>query len=251
MGPELRTGLTSAHLVQLAFPALQDLPLLAPPPERSFTELIVAPEVALTKLPSTNGALAARTDPISVGLPCLAGLAAARTTARAFFHRTDRSAGSGAHEIALNQWRPGRQDRSGSGVVAQPSAMFLRVPGALVVQVRTATSRAEEQFARFGLGRAPSPRSQLPGEARNPGRPGDYRRRDRVSRSLDGTGPRRSSPSTRARETCAGWGNGWSPSTWTRWPPPWNPPPSNSMYRARSPASRSGDGWMCWTWKGG
>src|ERR1039458_7111919 len=55
MGSALRTGLTSAHLVQLAFPALQDLPLLAPPPERSFTELIVAPEVALTKLPATNG----------------------------------------------------------------------------------------------------------------------------------------------------------------------------------------------------
>jgi hypothetical protein len=69
MGLELRTGLTSAHLVQLAFPALQDLPLLAPPPERSFTELIVAPEVALTKLPSTNGALAARTDPAPVLSP--------------------------------------------------------------------------------------------------------------------------------------------------------------------------------------
>jgi hypothetical protein len=69
MGPELRTGLTSAHLVQLAFPALQDLPLLAPPPERSFTELIVAPEVALTKLPSTNGALAAKTDPAPVLSP--------------------------------------------------------------------------------------------------------------------------------------------------------------------------------------
>ena len=46
-----------------------DLPLLAPPPERSFTELIVAPEVALTKLPSTNGALAARTDPAPVLSP--------------------------------------------------------------------------------------------------------------------------------------------------------------------------------------
>jgi hypothetical protein len=54
MGPELRTSLTSAHLVQLAFPALQDLPLLAPPPERSFTELIVAPEVPLTRLPATK-----------------------------------------------------------------------------------------------------------------------------------------------------------------------------------------------------
>ena len=69
MGPELRTGLTSAHLVQLAFPALQDLPLLAPPPERSFTELIVAPEVALTKLPATNGAVAAKTDPAPVLSP--------------------------------------------------------------------------------------------------------------------------------------------------------------------------------------
>src|ERR1017187_5853877 len=69
MGPELRTGLTSAHLVQLAFPALRDLPLLAPPPERSFTELIVAPEVALTRLPATNGALAAKTDLASVLSP--------------------------------------------------------------------------------------------------------------------------------------------------------------------------------------
>ena len=69
MGSELRAGLTSAHLVQLAFPALQDLPLLAPPPERSFTELIVAPEVALTKLPATNGALTARTDPAPVLSP--------------------------------------------------------------------------------------------------------------------------------------------------------------------------------------
>src|ERR1039458_10770696 len=62
MGAELRTGLTSAHLVQLAFPALQDLPLLAPLPESSSTQLIVAPEVALRKLPATNGAVAARTD---------------------------------------------------------------------------------------------------------------------------------------------------------------------------------------------
>ena len=54
MGAALRTGLTSAHLVQLAFPALQELPLLAPPPERSFTELIVAPEVPLTRLPATK-----------------------------------------------------------------------------------------------------------------------------------------------------------------------------------------------------
>ena len=171
MGPELRTGLTSAHLVQLAFPALQDLPLLAP-------------------------------------------------AARAFFHRTDRSAGSGAHEITRNQWRPGHQDRSGAGAVPQPGAMFLRVPGALVVQVRTATSRAEEQFARSGPGRAPGPRSQLPGEARNPRRPGNHRRRN-VSFGRPGWNRflRRCSPPTRVRETCAGWERSWSPSTWTRWLP--------------------------------
>src|ERR1039457_7245931 len=102
MGPEPRTGLTSAHLVQLAFPALRDLPLLAPPPERSFTELIVAPEVALTKLPATNGAVAAKTDPGNFV-----------------------TATSGAHEITRNEWCRGRQDRSGAGAVAQPSAMLL------------------------------------------------------------------------------------------------------------------------------
>src|ERR1035438_9947665 len=68
MGSALRTGLTSAHLVQLAFPALQDLPLLAPPPERYSTELIVAPEVALTRIPATH-ALAAKTDPAPVLSP--------------------------------------------------------------------------------------------------------------------------------------------------------------------------------------
>src|ERR1035441_4569026 len=69
MGSALRTGLTSAHLVQLAFPALQDLPLLAPPPERSFTELIVAPEVALTRLPAANGAVVAKPEIASVLSP--------------------------------------------------------------------------------------------------------------------------------------------------------------------------------------
>ena len=69
MGSALRTGLTSAPLVQLAFPALQDLPLLAPLPESSSTQLIVAPEVALTKLPATNGAMAAKTDPAPVLSP--------------------------------------------------------------------------------------------------------------------------------------------------------------------------------------
>ena len=69
MGSTLRTGLTSAPLVQLAFTGLQELPLLAPPPESSCTELIVAPEVALTRLPATNGAVAATTDPAPVLSP--------------------------------------------------------------------------------------------------------------------------------------------------------------------------------------
>lgn len=69
MGSALSTGLTSAPLVQLAFPGLPELPLLAPPPESASTELIVAPEVALTKLPATNGALAANADPAPVLSP--------------------------------------------------------------------------------------------------------------------------------------------------------------------------------------
>jgi hypothetical protein len=69
MGSALRTALTSAPLVQLAFTALPGLPLLAQPLEISSTELIVAPEVALTKLPATNGALAATTDPAPVLSP--------------------------------------------------------------------------------------------------------------------------------------------------------------------------------------
>ena len=60
MGAALRTGLTSAHLVQLRFPVLQDFPLLASLPETSSTELIVAPEVALTKLPAANGEVVAK-----------------------------------------------------------------------------------------------------------------------------------------------------------------------------------------------
>jgi hypothetical protein len=55
--------------VQLSFPLLQDLPLLAPSPERCSTELIVAPEVALTKLPATNAAMAVKTDPAPVLSP--------------------------------------------------------------------------------------------------------------------------------------------------------------------------------------
>ena len=55
--------------MQLAFPVLQDLPQLAPPPASSSTALIVAPEVALTKLPATNGAVAAKADPAPVLSP--------------------------------------------------------------------------------------------------------------------------------------------------------------------------------------
>jgi hypothetical protein len=69
MGSALRTALTSAPLVQLAFTSLPELPLLAPPLEISSTELIVAPEVALTKSPATSGSSAAKTDPAPVLSP--------------------------------------------------------------------------------------------------------------------------------------------------------------------------------------
>jgi hypothetical protein len=69
MGSALMTGLVPAHRVRLSLPALQDLPLPAPPHEGSSTELIVAPEVALTKLPATNGAVAAKTDPAQILSP--------------------------------------------------------------------------------------------------------------------------------------------------------------------------------------
>jgi len=65
MGSALRT----VPLVQLTFPALQDLPLFAPLPENPSTAVIVAPEVALTKMPVTHGALAAKTDPAPVLSP--------------------------------------------------------------------------------------------------------------------------------------------------------------------------------------
>ena len=69
MGSALRTGLTSAPLVQLAFPALQEFPLLAPYTERSSTELIVVQEAALARLPATNGAVIAKTEPAPVLSP--------------------------------------------------------------------------------------------------------------------------------------------------------------------------------------
>jgi hypothetical protein len=69
MGSALRTGLTSAPLVQLAFPALQELPLLAPSEDRCSTELIVAQETALAKLAATNGAVIAKTEAAPVLSP--------------------------------------------------------------------------------------------------------------------------------------------------------------------------------------
>ena len=69
MGSALRTNLTAAYLGQLSFPTLQELPTLPPLPESSSTALIVAPEVALTKLPATNGAVAAKADPAPVLSP--------------------------------------------------------------------------------------------------------------------------------------------------------------------------------------
>jgi len=69
MGSALTTELMPAPRVPQSFPALQDLPLFAPLPESPSTELIVAPEVALAKLPATHGALAAKTDPAPVLSP--------------------------------------------------------------------------------------------------------------------------------------------------------------------------------------
>jgi len=57
----------SAPPVQSGFPALQDLPVFAPVPEAPSTELIVAPEVALTKIPATHDA--AKADPAPVLSP--------------------------------------------------------------------------------------------------------------------------------------------------------------------------------------
>jgi len=79
MGSALRTGLMPADLVQLTFPALQDLPLFPPLSERSSSELVVAPEVALTKSLPTNGALAAKTYPARC---CRPARSAAFSTAR-------------------------------------------------------------------------------------------------------------------------------------------------------------------------
>jgi len=51
MGSALTLCCLSSSHVQLSFPEVQDLPLLAPVLQNTCTELIVAPEVAVTKAP--------------------------------------------------------------------------------------------------------------------------------------------------------------------------------------------------------
>ena len=69
MGSALTTELMPAPVVQLSFPALQDVPRFAPRAESSSTELIVAPEVALTKVPSPSRTLVADTQLASILSP--------------------------------------------------------------------------------------------------------------------------------------------------------------------------------------
>jgi hypothetical protein len=69
MGSALTTELIPAPLVQLSLPALQDLPLFAPVPESSSTALIVAPEVALTKVPGPSRTVVADAEVASVLSP--------------------------------------------------------------------------------------------------------------------------------------------------------------------------------------
>jgi CRISPR/Cas system-associated exonuclease Cas4 (RecB family) len=69
MGSALRTDLLAAPLEQMSFPALQDLPLFAPIAKSPSTGLIVAPEVALTKVTDTNSAAATDAEIASVLSP--------------------------------------------------------------------------------------------------------------------------------------------------------------------------------------
>ena len=57
------------HPEQTTFRALQDLPLLTPGPPNTSTELIVAPEVALTKVPSTDRTAVAKEETAAVLSP--------------------------------------------------------------------------------------------------------------------------------------------------------------------------------------
>ena len=69
MGSALSTGLGPAPLVQLGCPVFQDLPLFVPLPESTSTELIVAPQVALTTVPSPSRTAVADTGLASVLSP--------------------------------------------------------------------------------------------------------------------------------------------------------------------------------------
>ena len=57
------------HPEQTTFPALQDLPLLTPDPPNTSTELIVAPEVALTEVPSTDRTAVTKAETAAVLSP--------------------------------------------------------------------------------------------------------------------------------------------------------------------------------------
>lgn len=61
--------LSLAPRVQMSLPGLQDLPILAPLPESSSMELIMAPPVALTKVPSPCPTAVADTELASVLSP--------------------------------------------------------------------------------------------------------------------------------------------------------------------------------------
>jgi|HubBroStandDraft_2_1064218.scaffolds.fasta_scaffold2785702_1 hypothetical protein len=69
MGSALNSGLMAAHLGQQSFPALEDLPLFTPLPEVASTALIVAPEVALTRVPNPSRAAVRQTEIASVLSP--------------------------------------------------------------------------------------------------------------------------------------------------------------------------------------
>ena len=60
---------TSHDFVQIQLNGFDNLPVSAPPQPPSSMELIVAPEVALTRLPAAIGAVAAKTDPAPVLSP--------------------------------------------------------------------------------------------------------------------------------------------------------------------------------------
>jgi hypothetical protein len=69
MGSALRTEPRPSPTVQMTFPALQDRPLFPPLTETSATELIVAPEVALTKIHRPPQSTIADTELASVLSP--------------------------------------------------------------------------------------------------------------------------------------------------------------------------------------